>query len=81
MDTDWNLTTQPTSPFTGNLRVTPVNIESIQKESPMDPDKVAEQVSRLVSREGKDASVEEYQEALGASIGMLQSDLDASRDS
>lgn len=43
----------------------------------MDPEEVAEKVSGLVSTECKDASVDEYKEALQASIGILQTDLEA----
>ena len=39
----------------------------------MDPDEVAEKVSALVSRECTDASVEDYKEALRASIGINRS--------
>lgn len=46
----------------------------------MDPDQVAEKVSSLVSRECAEVSVEEYIEALQASIGMLESDIQAAQE-
>ena len=45
----------------------------------MDPEAVAEKVSSLVSQECATVSKEDYQEALMASIGILQTDLEASR--